>query len=678
MTSKTGDQLAQAGGTIVGDKILVVRGTDTIALDSSLVVTGSGTGWDGEVANFAALPAATGSNEVYLVQASTGVLWGRRKGLYQDTGTWERLSNATFEVNDAESKFVDDADNTKKMAFQLDKISTGNTRTLTMADVDVDLGLLTTTQTTGWKFGGEISIGAGGPGVATTVDISAGEFQIVDTTVFPPTITEVSFAGATVTPTFILNEVNFYGVDTAGVVQQKSTQWTEDEIRGLVPVGISGQQGGVILLKIPQNTICYNVGAQLSDLRIALGNFNISGNVFSANGANLSLDKTAGKLFQRGGNYTPLSGASIDIVPQLSGSALSLFMLNQSGTATPPVTLVDTDNYDVGGVTTAIPNNKFVTHRIVLSSDNIVVVQRGQAIYSSMSEALSSIQGEAYVSSAALEGAVLRYFLIVKEGATALNNTSEVLFTEAVSGQAAGSGGISVTSLQGAYENSLQPQTVTDAIRGSVVYRQGSGADTDDVVEVQNGAGTQTFVVNGNGDLELSGTVDGRDVAADGLKLDDINKRHKALAGNSGTIAVGAAAPVVFDDASNIADTSIITVNVGDDEFTCKKSGRFEGEYSTIWEGNFLLFGGLEMAEMYVEIDTGGGFTAVSDTFSQNTWNAGATVAANRRITLGNTFEIDGAVADTTKIRLVASDGGNRDGVILKESTKLTIKYLGD
>jgi hypothetical protein len=104
-----------------------------------------GQGWKGSVANYAALPAAGPSNngDIYYVQASTGILWGQRKGLYSSDGaSWTRLSNVTFKVIDTEAEFSDNADNTKKMDFQLSSITAGNTRTITMADFDVDLGLL--------------------------------------------------------------------------------------------------------------------------------------------------------------------------------------------------------------------------------------------------------------------------------------------------------------------------------------------------------------------------------------------------------------------------------------------------------------------------------------------------------------------------------------------------------
>jgi hypothetical protein len=105
---------------------------------------GSGSGWDSSVANYAALPAATGSGAVYLVENSTGFLWNKRKGLYRDegVGTWNRLSNAEFQVLDNEATFSDNTDDTKKMDFELSGITTGNTRTLTIPDASGTIALL--------------------------------------------------------------------------------------------------------------------------------------------------------------------------------------------------------------------------------------------------------------------------------------------------------------------------------------------------------------------------------------------------------------------------------------------------------------------------------------------------------------------------------------------------------
>lgn len=98
--------------------------------------TTSGTGWSGTVTDYASLPpAASHTGEVYLVQTSTGFLWNRRKGLYESDGvSWNRLSNATFQVLDTESVWYDDADNTKSFRFELSGITTATQRILSIPD----------------------------------------------------------------------------------------------------------------------------------------------------------------------------------------------------------------------------------------------------------------------------------------------------------------------------------------------------------------------------------------------------------------------------------------------------------------------------------------------------------------------------------------------------------------
>ena len=45
------------------------------------------------------------------------------------------------------------------------------------------------------------------------------------------------------------------------------------------------------------------LAAAVYDLADALGFINVSGNVFSANGANLNLNKSVGEIFATGSNY---------------------------------------------------------------------------------------------------------------------------------------------------------------------------------------------------------------------------------------------------------------------------------------------------------------------------------------------------------------------------------------
>jgi hypothetical protein len=64
------------------------------------------------------------------------------------------------------------------------------------------------------------------------------------------------------------------------------------------------------------------------------------------------------------------------------------------------------------------------------------------------------------------------------------------------------------TNLQDAYDNSTDPEIVTDATRGALTLKRGSTLDSDSVLEIQNGAGSNTTILTGNGQLQLdSATV---------------------------------------------------------------------------------------------------------------------------------------------------------------------------
>ncbi len=67
-----------------------------------------------------------------------------------------------------------------------------------------------------------------------------------------------------------------------------------------------------------------------------------------------------------------------------------------------------------------------------------------------------------------------------------------------------------LTDLQAAYNSSMNPEIVTDATLGAVTIKRGSAADTNNVLETKNGAGSNTFEVTGAG--KVTGT-DFNDVA---------------------------------------------------------------------------------------------------------------------------------------------------------------------
>jgi hypothetical protein len=187
--------------------------------------------------------------------------------------------------------------------------------------------------------------------------------------------------------------------------------------------------------------VAYAPGAQTNDLMYALGLFNVSGNIFTANGANLKLNKSAGSIFRRGSNYTTLSD-NPHVITTASLTQANLRMQNQTGAGSASTTDVDVANYDLAGVTTAIsPATRFSILRVFLFQSNLVAVQRGQALYLSLAEAKAAIQTETFVTNSILAAnGLLRGFIVAQANATSLNDTSKVFFIEA--GRFGGSSGV--------------------------------------------------------------------------------------------------------------------------------------------------------------------------------------------------------------------------------------------
>jgi hypothetical protein len=71
---------------------------------------------------------------------------------------------------------------------------------------------------------------------------------------------------------------------------------------------------------------------------------------------------------------------------------------------------------------------------------------------------------------------------------------------------AASTGSSSSSTLQGSYDiSTANPEILTDATRGAFSIRRGSALDTDFIFEGQNGAGTQTYSLDGNGSIVTAG-----------------------------------------------------------------------------------------------------------------------------------------------------------------------------
>ena len=354
------------------------------------------------------------------------------------------------------------------------------------------------TRCTGLFTGGVITQAS-----ATTYDIASGTGLIN----FGGAITEISWS-AILGNTLTFTPLTLVYINSAGNLYASSTL-TPDETREYILIGaVSGNAVSDITSITPGALILENNGQHISDLSWALGIFNISGNNFGPNGANLSIDKSQGSVFQMGSNaYTDINAPNNTITSLTSAG--NFIHATQTG-AFAFNNLIDPDVYDVGGVVTVIPggNNRWTFRYVYITAQNVHIVELGQTWYGTFNNARDALNTEVHVSSnAGATGVLLRCIIIVQRNATDLSDTNDVEFhaTSRFGESATTAGSAGVVDLQTAYDNSTIPQILTQDTNGGLVIQNGQSLNTDDQINIRNIAGTTTHSIDGNGLVKVAG-----------------------------------------------------------------------------------------------------------------------------------------------------------------------------
>jgi hypothetical protein len=297
---------------------------------------------------------------------------------------------------------------------------------------------------TGIISGGVLTINSGDN---TKFDISAGKGFIADQSTTPITVTEVEWSAKTAVT--LTNLTTSFATDIAididgNVIQQNS--YTPEELRSLIFLGGIDHSGGTIInnvfsVQIPAN----GIGSSLFELTKAIGDINLSGNVFSPNGANLKVNKSSGSTFSYGRNNT-VNSENPHTALQSGQTALSFnYVFNNgsgSGSFLASTTDVDTTKYDDGSGTLAtVGNNDWSIQRILMfSNTGNVFIQYGTQTFNNKSAATAGLVTTTFPSLSGIRTALVRGYLIVKKGATALNS-SDAVFVDADRFGSIGSGG---------------------------------------------------------------------------------------------------------------------------------------------------------------------------------------------------------------------------------------------
>ena len=129
--------------------------------------------------------------------------------------------------------------------------------------------------------------------------------------------------------------------------------------------------------------------------------------------------------------------------------------------------------------------------------------------------------------------------------------TQALFFYASKTGDLVGAGASANTvSLQLAYNNSTEPEILTDATRGSVAIRRGSASDTDKLVSFQNGAGAETGSVNGEGHAIFTQLIKSGGTASQFLKANgsvDSNIYSRLVSAPASATSSGTAGQFAYD-----------------------------------------------------------------------------------------------------------------------------------
>jgi len=426
---------------------------------------------------------------------------------------------------------------------------------------------------TGLYDGGLITINTD----TTKFDVAAGVGAIVDSTTDTanPTYDMITWAAQnaiTVTNIGTTIFTNIY-IDPNGNVLQSSVEPTPALRRDNIFLGKIIHQDFVnVLFSTPKPEILANPVNQMSDFFAAIGVVNIKGNQISANGGNLSIDKTAGDIHQEGVNYfIDKKSPNIKFLPA-QAAAVFLYGTQTSGTTT-LLTQIDPTSYDVAGTVTPIAGggNTSSNQRVYIFNNALVGIQYGQTTYATLADAIIGVQSEPFVILQDLaDNAVLLGIISVTKNATNLADSGDAFFTSASKfGEvSAGTGSLSVSTLQNAYDNSTTPQITTSPSGGAVAVKQGSGLDTDVVTQVENGAGAVVHSVTGEGVHKYADATEQTTAFTDTLKtkLDSVASGSTANSTDAVLLArtnhTGSqAASTISDFQANVSVNSSVAAN---------------------------------------------------------------------------------------------------------------------
>lgn len=273
------------------------------------------------------------------------------------------------------------------------------------------------------------------PMVGYVMDFQTDEIRPTAVRVSTPLLTVEMDAGS------LGRTVTHWLIDAAGSVIQQGARPDNVQRRQQIYIGVTVQSGGVITQDQTLPVILAQPNNQFVDLLEALGAFNVSGNVVTPNGVNLSIDKTSGTVFSRAINHF-IMGARTDnphVADVPSQSPVTLrYTLQTAAPFSAHTTFLDPAQYDNAGVLTPVgggANTSTIQRVWIIPANNVIdqmVIQYGQNTHTSLAAAVDAIGSGTFVPRVGLPPvAALLGWICMTRTATNLSDTTQATFVTA-------------------------------------------------------------------------------------------------------------------------------------------------------------------------------------------------------------------------------------------------------
>lgn len=348
---------------------------------------------------------------------------------------------------------------------------------------------------------------------ATQFNVTAGSGIFVDyfTDVLNPVVIEVSWSAFSNVTLLNMGVGVFKGIaiDSAGLIVQTNDAFSELELRDLIPLGTIVHNATDIIFTANITRKSIGIPDIIYDLSETIGSLNKSGNIYSANGANLSIDKTSGETFGAGINNNNSEKFS-NITTDPAAILTSMTPIHRDGSGgfvfLPSVTVIDPGNYDDGsGTLQSLGVNQATNHRIAYdASIQATFFLYGQTQYANIGDATLAVPDAFDVVNVATSQLTVRAIISARGAATDLTNTGDALITEVTR---FGSSGGSTTAIQAASLQTAYDQSETVVLAAATPISVEVDTDTDKAISYKDSSSTETYSITGDGNVDQSGTL---------------------------------------------------------------------------------------------------------------------------------------------------------------------------